>query len=308
MPLPNRNPAAAEIAGQRSVDDPAFSGLTATLQHYDFYEVLRYRPGKRITIGAIDPEHGAVIVKYIAKGAQSILDCLTAVSSVYQELEFEVSRPISYAPESNHFVQERLAGDPVSVADLASSPTLVQKMAAATASLHRSAAVFDTSFEASSQRLRTERYLGLIESRFPDTGAEIAAIRGTLAELEDHINRRQAALVPVHGSLHSHQWLSYQGRLALVDFDRAAMGHPELDVATFLAEFDYESPAIASAVNPWFVAGIESLDARTLLFYRGHKHLAKAFKASKATDFDTASSKTRRNLNRCTCLLTATGA
>jgi len=40
-----------------------------------------------------------------------------------------------------------------------------------------------------------------------------------------------------------HQWLvDGDGRLGLVDFDRYALGEPELDIATFLVELETESP------------------------------------------------------------------
>lgn len=114
-------------------------------------------------------------------------------------------------------------------------------------------------------------------------------------------------MVPIHGSLHSHQWLVNDDRLALIDFDRAAMGHAELDIATFLAELDYESFEYAAKISRAFLDGFEDFDLPTLAYYRAHKHLAKAFKASKTTNSNDAANKTRRNLVRAVSLLARVG-
>lgn len=291
------------MTAQSHINDPAFVGLAEVLQQYGSCEVLRYRKGKRITVAAVDDRTGSVIVKYIVKGASKIVARLSAVDRVKDELKFAVSRPVEFAPDSKFFVQARLPGEPVDVEKTVLSKPLVCGMAAAIKSLHASSALFDSRFDEISQRVRTERYLGLIKLQFPDTEQSIAAIQSKLARLEEHILARQAELVPTHGSLHSHQWLNDGGRLVLVDFDRAAMGHPELDIATLLAEFDYEEPDIAAKVNPIFLSQFPGHDPQTLLFYRAHKHLSKAYKASKHAQPELACHKVRRNLGRTARLL-----
>ena len=291
------------MTAQSYINDPAFVGLTEVLQQYGSCEVLRYRKGKRITVAAVDDRIGSVVVKYIAKGASEIVARLSAVDRVKDELKFAVSRPIEFATDSKFFVQTRLAGEPVDVEKTDFSQPLVFGMAAAIKSLHASSAFFDSRFDEISQRIRTERYLGLIQLQFPDTEQSIAAIQSKLAGLEEHIRARQADLVPIHGSLHSHQWLHDDGGLVLVDFDRAAMGHAELDIATLLAEFDYEAPDIAAKVNPAFLSQFPRHDPHTLLFYRAHKHLSKVYKASRHAQPELACHKVRRNLGRTARLL-----
>ena len=291
------------MTAQSHINDPAFVGLADVLQRYGSCEVLRYRKGKRITVAAVNERIGSVIVKYIANGASEIVARLSAVDRVKDELEFAVSRPVEFTPDSKYFVQTRLAGEPVAVGKTVFSKPLVCGMAAAIKSLHASSALFDGRFDEISQRVRTGRYLGLIQSQFPDTEQSIAAIQSDLAGLEEHIRARQADLVPIHGSLHSHQWLYDDGRLVLVDFDRAAMGHPELDIATLLAEFDYEAPDIAAKVNPTFLSQFPGHDPQTLLFYRVHKHLSKAYKASRHAESEVACHKVHRNLGRTARLL-----
>jgi len=287
--------------------DPSFAGLASVLEQYGPYEVLRYRPGKRITIGAVDPTNGAVIVKYITRGARDVFDRLYAVSRVRKQLGFDVSRPLQFVSCSKCFSQERLGGAPIDIKSAVFAKTLVYAMADAIRTLHESSASFEVEFDARSQSARSDRYFKLIKSRFPDTEGDVNRLCEKLRRLEQHIYRKGAPLVPIHGSLHSHQWLHDDGRLALVDFDRAAMGHAELDLATFLAEFDYESETIGSIVNHAFLSRFNDHDPDTLLFYRAHKHIAKAFKASKNSQPDIALTKTRRNLDRTTRLLAGSG-
>ena len=89
-------------------------------------------------------------------------------------------------------------------------------------------------------------------------------------------------LVPVHGAPHMHQWLvDGSGRLGLVDFDRYALGEPELDVATFLVELETESPRavamaeLAAATEAGFAAAGGRLDPDRLVLWTAHKRLAK---------------------------------
>jgi thiamine kinase-like enzyme len=117
-----------------------------------------------------------------------------------------------------------------------------------------------------------------------------------LGEIEQTIVSSDRPMVPIHGSLHSHQWLLSNDGLALVDFDRAAMGHAELDIATFLAEWDYEPGTLSRVVKQSFMAAISGADESLINFYRAHKHVSKAFKATKASDGAAARIKCRRNL------------
>ena len=96
---------------------------------------------------------------------------------------------------------------------------------------------------------------------------------------EDFVPR---PLVPVHGSPHMHQWLqSDDGRLGLVDFDRFALGEPELDLATFLVELESESDRtvamadLEQALAVGFEAAAGRLDETRLAVYAVHKRLAK---------------------------------
>jgi aminoglycoside phosphotransferase (APT) family kinase protein len=285
------------------IDDPALAGLRKILAQFHSCKILRYRPGKRLTIAASDQQNNAVIVKVLARNADAVFERLTAVAKVQRQLNFTVSRPLQSMRGANYFVQERLPGVPIDVREASFSRSLVQSMATALQSLHRSSASFANTFDMRSQRVRSERYFNLIKTKFPDTERELERLRHKLRSFELQISNRHIPLVPVHGSLHSHQWLRNDQQLALVDFDRAAMGHAELDIATFLAELDYESSHIGTMINREFLAQFDDHDPAILLFYRVHKHVAKAFKASKSARHSVARRKTGRNLMRANALL-----
>ena len=111
-------------------------------------------------------------------------------------------------------------------------------------------------------------------------------------------------LVPVHGAPHMHQWLvDGSGRLGLVDFDRYALGEPELDVATFLVELETESPRavamaeLAAATEAGFAAAGGRLDPDRLVLWTAHKRLAKVARTAAALRPD-AEAGARAHLDR----------
>ena len=296
-------PGHGEMYCHSYINDPALAGLQDVLDRYDSCQVLRYRPGKRITIAARDGQHGPVIVKCVRNGVTDIYDGLRAAWEARNELAFAVGCPIACFPGSNTFVQTRVPGVPIDLIGSAFDSALVTKMALALSSLHRSTTTFPQRFDTGAQQLRSNRYARFIQSHMPDLAGLVDELCNELDGLGRRLQDRPHEFVPIHGSLHSHQWLRDDNQLALVDFDRAAMGYAELDIATFLAEFDYESPAFGTSVNRLFLAEFDQYDSSTLNYFRAHKHLAKAFKASRIPQPTTARRKTQRNLGRALQLL-----
>jgi aminoglycoside phosphotransferase (APT) family kinase protein len=92
----------------------------------------------------------------------------------------------------------------------------------------------------------------------------------------------------VHGALHVSQWLEHGDRLALLDYDSLALGDPELDAATFLADLDVENRerVPVDRLGTTFLAGYEEtagpLDSRLLAAYRAHRRLEKALRVARA--------------------------
>jgi aminoglycoside phosphotransferase (APT) family kinase protein len=93
---------------------------------------------------------------------------------------------------------------------------------------------------------------------------------------------------PVHGALHASQWLEDGVGLALLDYDSLALGDPELDAATFLADMDVQNRerVPVDRLNIAFLAGYEEtgglLDPRLLAAYRANRRLEKALRVARA--------------------------
>jgi aminoglycoside phosphotransferase (APT) family kinase protein len=98
----------------------------------------------------------------------------------------------------------------------------------------------------------------------------------------------------VHGSPHMHQWLVDGVRLGLIDFDRFALGEPEFDLATFLAELDTERrlQTPVAAIEAALIQGFESagigIDAKRIGLYRVYKHIAILKRRARAVRPDAA--------------------
>ena len=105
---------------------------------------------------------------------------------------------------------------------------------------------------------------------------------------DDGLGLPTERVVPIHGAPHQHQWLVDDGGLSLVDFDRFALGEPELDVATFLAELEAEDQLVVPIddVEATLIAGFESvgppLDREVIEWYLSHKRLAKVTRTARA--------------------------
>ena len=70
---------------------------------------------------------------------------------------------------------------------------------------------------------------------------------------------------PIHGDLAAGQWVFDGSRLGLIDFDDFASGDSELDVATFLAELEFEDrPFTSSCRTKTFL--------RQFVFFLSHCH------------------------------------
>ncbi len=284
-------------------EDPALPGLKDIFTSYRNVEVLRYRPGKRVTLAAIDGADRPVIIKCLARNCESVFDRLRAIFPHRSSLRFRVSQPLLLNKSTQILVQSRLTGQPLQPFLTSGGTEYGGSIARAIASLHRSDVVFPERFGLTEQQRRTNRYAEQIRSRIPTLATKVDRVIDLLEKLHSSLAVRQMPLVPIHGSLHSNQWLIEDDDLALVDFDRAAMGHPELDFATFLAEWDYEPEHIAAPVQMEFRFSMPLVDQHLLAFYRSHKHFAKAFKAAKAPDVCLAARKVRRNLDRAARLV-----
>jgi aminoglycoside phosphotransferase (APT) family kinase protein len=120
----------------------------------------------------------------------------------------------------------------------------------------------------------------------PQLSPTVERVLGGLHALHARIGVRRP--LPIHGAPHVNQWLLRGDGLGLVDFDRFAVGDPERDAATFMAELDFEDRTAVAVeeLNGAFLSGYEGaagqLDTTLLRAYRAHKRLAKALRTARA--------------------------
>ena len=164
-------------------------------------------------------------------------------------------------------------------------PSLALEMGRANGSLAVSSLSLPSRFGADDQIARTRRYARRLGRLVPTLDDRVRNLIERL--VARHRSRPNARTVPLHGSPHAHQWLHQGDGLSLVDFDRAARGHPEIDVATFMTEMDYEDErwprdAISAAYRRGYESVAGPLDDLLLATYCAHKHVSKALKAARS--------------------------
>ena len=136
----------------------------------------------------------------------------------------------------------------------------------------------------------------------------VPALAGPLDELMGLLEPAFTAtagrpLRAVHGAPHHEQWLTTGVDVGLVDFDGMGLGDPELDVATFQAEMDFEGGIAVGAdrICRAFLDGYETtagrLDHRLLTAYRALKRMHKAARTAQAIRPDGAE-RAARHLRR----------
>lgn len=263
--------------------------------------VVRYRPGRRCTF-RVDDGDGTRFGKVFGDASgQAIHEAGLALASAARrgEIAFEVARPIAWQADTRVLWQGAVAGAPLlGRLSTGEAESLSYRMGAALGTL-TTATIFPIArFDAAVQCKRSHQYAQELGTRIPALAVEATS----LGEGLDAIHRRRPGRVcPIHGAPHVNQWLAQDDRLALVDFDRFSAGNPELDVATFLGELDFEEE-LATPVTDIaraFVQGYEGtagpLDSELLRAYRAHKRLAKALRSARALRPDGAE-RARRHL------------
>jgi thiamine kinase-like enzyme len=131
---------------------------------------------------------------------------------------------------------------------------------------------------------RTGKYAKRLAEYLPRTASALDQLMAQLAYVEPGKADR-----PTHGAPHAHQWLDGSGGLQLVDFDRFGLGDPEVDVATFMAEADFEDWPDADEICEAYREGFAHhwpLNAELTRAYRVHKHIAKALRTATAIRLD----------------------
>lgn len=273
-------------------DDKALPTLRDLLRQEPDMDVVRYRPGRRCTLQTADKQRYAKVFAD-QKGAtihsQSIALWQAGEAGA---LQFEVAQPLRWDTATCTLWQHTIRGQAVKpeLFDSRAAQTATQ-MGGACASITQASLRPDEVFDYSVQARRTDRYLKTLALQLPDRKPQLERLQQGLHKAAQ--STQPAELRPIHGAPHMHQWLrtSNEG-IGLVDFDRFAMGEPELDVATFIAEMDYENETEVpvATINRNFVRAYEQvagpLRPERVQLYRAHKHIAKAVKAATALRAD----------------------
>lgn len=286
-------------------NDPALSTLPKLLAMGESIRVVRYRPRKRCTLISRHGEEPPTFIKVFPdlSGKQVHEESFELYQAALAgRLAFDVAQPLGWDSDMRALWQAAVPGQALEDKLLQGGDLgLPWRMGAALASLGESGLAPRETLDMQGQMARTRRYMEDLKYRLPSRQAEIEHLHHCLAERQRRVDERP--LRPIHGSPHVHQWLLHGDRLGLVDFDRLSFGDPELDVATFIAEMDYEDPKRVPVhdINRAFIEGYESaaepLDPYLLATYRAHKHISKAQKASRAVRPD-AATRAAANLKR----------
>jgi len=268
-------------------DDAALTTLPSVLALDPDVEIVRYRPERRCTFrtrgaqvryGKVFPDTAGAQLHEDAQGLYR--------ASARGELGFSVAEPVAWDAERRVLWQRAVSGEPL--LERLSGPgaaALAGRMGEAAGTLVASTVVPAARFDAPVQCARSRSYARELGVRVPALAKEAAGLGEDLDALH---RQRPGRARPIHGAPHVNQWLLHGDRLALVDFDRMSIGNPELDVATFLGELDFEEELTTpvETIARSFIDGYERtagpLDPALLAAYRAHKRLAKALRSARA--------------------------
>lgn len=268
--------------------DTALPVLASIRPRHPNLQPVRYRPGKRCTFKSVGKHSYFAKVVADSRGEDIVRHGrMLWQASCAGLLGFGVARPAGWLPSLQMIVHHTLPGGSV-VQELKGTdgPAIAHRMGSANASLAESGLKPAARYDYSWQIKRTAKYAGRLRRILPTATPLLDAILDQLTQIEPGAANR-----PIHGAPHAHQWLRDGERLNLVDFDRFGLGDPELDVATFLTEWDFESGNMMPGVGEAYRRGYGELvpiNARLVEAYRVHKYIAKAMRTITAIRPDAA--------------------
>lgn len=276
------------LAEARFPRDRHLSTLDRALASAGGGVIVRYRPGRRCTF-RVDRTDGAFFCKVFPDDAgrrlhEEAQQLWTA--STRGELGFAVAEPVAWDATTRTLWQRSLGGVSIdSVLSGAGAVGFARRVGYAAGTIVSARITPGARFDAEVQCERSGRYARELSARVPKLASTVARLMATLESVHRHCGARR---VPIHGAPHMNQWLRVDHGLGLVDFDRLSTGDPELDVATFLGELDFEGGLACSMsdIAPAFLEGYREsagpLDPWLLAAYRAHKRLAKALRSARA--------------------------
>ena len=266
--------------------DPKLPTLGA-LVNLEGSRVVRYRPGQRCVVRV---DEGGVTrwAKTFADDHGAAIHRTDRMLWEHRhELTFQVAPPGRYDPANRTIWNDNVSGVPVMPELMsANGPALAERMGRACASLATSTLTPVDVLRAEDELERTTVRAKTLAATVPSLAPQVEEFLRLLAPaLAAAVGRSPR---PLHGAPHPEQWLLSGSGLGLVDFDRAGLGDPELEVATFQAEIDFKGGIVAGpdVVNQAFLDGYEAvagpLDRRLLAGYRAAKRMHKALRTAQA--------------------------
>jgi hypothetical protein len=286
--------------------DPALGSLPALLARPGRHTVVRYRPYRRCTVRFDDADR-SVYAKVFAerRGPRTRDDGARLWAAAERgQLRFAVPRPERYDPAGRTLWQSCVAGRPVGEELKRGDGTaLALRMGGALASLAKADLAPRRLITAASMLSRSAWVGRSLARSVPDVERDVTELLARLRSAHAAVGAGRFPLAPVHGNPHAGQWVGDEGRLGLVDFDRLAAGHAELDAAALLAELEFEDPTRVPVerLRAAFLAGYReggvALDAGLIAVHRAHRRLAKALRVASSLRPD-GDVRSRRHLER----------
>ena len=278
----------------RFPSDRSLSTLASVLTEQGDMTVVRYRPQRRCTIRFEEngqTRFAKVYPKKFLRYERGERFHSTAVAlwcaAERGELGFAVAQPDRWDPQARTLWQAKLDGAPA-IARLfgRDGNSVALRMGLAAGSLTRSGITLPKIFDGTKQLSASMRCGEELSRRVPRLAAKVCALLEHLVQM--HAATKHDPPRPIHGDMDANQWLDDGLRLGLTDFDDFALGDPELDAATFLAELEVEDqPQLPiDQLSEAFLAGYESiagpLNQRLLTMYIAHKRLFKSLRSARA--------------------------
>ena len=269
--------------------DPGLPTLERALGGCAGSTVVRYHPGRRCTI-RVDAGGRTRFAKVYGnrRGERFHADGLALWHSEQRgELGFRVATPGRFDPALRAVWQEGACGAPLRERlGLPEGEELARRVGRAAGSLPRARFRPRAWHDRRSELARTAAQCAELERRVPELGAQARRFLGALEAAHAACGAPRPR--PVHGALHASQWLENGRGLVLLDYDSLALGDPELDAATFVADLDTENRerVPVDRLNSAFLTGYEEtagpLDWQLLTAYRAQRRLEKALRVARA--------------------------
>jgi Ser/Thr protein kinase RdoA (MazF antagonist) len=214
--------------------------------------IVRHKVGRRCTfrydvlVGRARRPERLFAKTFASERGPRVHGVLSAIAAARACGDAAVPEPVTYLRPLRLLLQREVPGVPIRPRLLAGDREIALAIADVLAALHRSPVELDRVHELADE-------LAILRRRMERRVGDRPRARRCLARVEAAAPTRLTwRRRPVHRDFYHDQLLVHDGRLAVLDFDDAAMSEPAVDVANFLAHLRLlalEEPARADAVR-----------------------------------------------------------